>query len=431
LKIEHYKKRHLKRQGNSVEIHLGIDDTDSSTAGCTTYLGACLVEALAGMEATFMDYPILFRLNPNIPWKTRGNGAVCLRFKLPEERYGEVRESAVGLLEKQVEVGKRTSPGLVLLRGSIPQEARGFTQEALREVVSLQRALKIVRKIRCDAYGLSGGRGIIGALAAVGGVLFGDHTYETIAYRHRENRGSPRRVDAESVVEMDRKTKPRTYNNLDPETGRVLITPRGSDPILYGVRGENPRALLKAMGILKVGEPVERWIIFRTNHGTDAHLAWSYKVGELHPFRPVVVEGWVSGAPATMAGGHVIFRLSDKSGEVDCAAYEPTGGFRNIVRSFAVGDRLRVYGGLRKAYPRTPLTINLEKVEVLEVAQAFELRNPACPECGKRMTSMGRDKGFRCKRCGYRNSDLRKVKVSMSFSPDRSDSKVWLDVYVP
>jgi len=97
---------------------------------------------------------------------------------------------------------------------------------------------------------------------------------------------------------------------------------------------------------------------------------------------------------------------------VDCAAYEPTGSFRNIVRSFAVGDRLRVYGGLRKAYSRVPLTINLEKVEVLEVAQTFELRNPTCPECGKRVTSMGRDKGFRCKRCGYRNSELRKIKVA-------------------
>jgi len=28
-----------------------------------------------------MDYPYLVRLNPNIPWKTRGNGAVCIHFK--------------------------------------------------------------------------------------------------------------------------------------------------------------------------------------------------------------------------------------------------------------------------------------------------------------------------------------------------------------
>jgi len=372
------------------------------------------VEALAGMDVAFTDHPSLFRLNPNIPWKTRGNGAVCLRFKLPEGRYEEVREVAISLLEKQAEEGKRTSPGLVLLKGNIPQEVRNVTQEALREVVSVQRALRIVRGIHGEAYGLRGGRGIIGALAAVGGVLEGDHTYEAIAYRVRGNRGSPRRVDEGSVVEMDRKTKPLTYDNLDPETGRVLITPRSPDPILYGIRGENPRTLLKAMGTLKIGEPVERWTIFRTNHGTDAHLAWSYRVDELHSFLPVVVEGWVSGTPKTMVGGHVIFKLSDGSGEVDCAAYEPTGSFRATVRSFAVGDRLRVYGGIRKAYPRHPLTINLEKVEVLEVAEAFELRSPLCPKCGKRLTSMGRDKGFRCKRCGYRNSELRKVKAASS-----------------
>ena len=29
----------------------------------------------------FIDFPLLIRLNPNIPIKTRGNGSVCLRIK--------------------------------------------------------------------------------------------------------------------------------------------------------------------------------------------------------------------------------------------------------------------------------------------------------------------------------------------------------------
>ncbi|MDH5495599.1 MAG: DNA-binding protein, partial [Candidatus Bathyarchaeota archaeon] len=62
-----------------VVLHIGFDDTDSPRGGCTTYIAALLVEKLQKLGATFNDYPNLIRLNPNVPWKTRGNGALCLR----------------------------------------------------------------------------------------------------------------------------------------------------------------------------------------------------------------------------------------------------------------------------------------------------------------------------------------------------------------
>ena len=61
--------------------HLGMDDTDSLQKGCTTYIGALLVDRLLERGSRFFDYPNLIRLNPNIPWKSRGNAAVCLRFE--------------------------------------------------------------------------------------------------------------------------------------------------------------------------------------------------------------------------------------------------------------------------------------------------------------------------------------------------------------
>ena len=67
-----------------VKLHIGFDDTDSPNGGCTTYIAAILVEKLSGMGVSFMDYPNLIRLNPNVPWKTRGNGALCLRLVCPE-----------------------------------------------------------------------------------------------------------------------------------------------------------------------------------------------------------------------------------------------------------------------------------------------------------------------------------------------------------
>ncbi|MFX0092366.1 MAG: tRNA(Ile)(2)-agmatinylcytidine synthase, partial [Candidatus Hodarchaeota archaeon] len=59
-------------------IHIGIDDTDSLDGMCTTYLAYRLVNILSKI-AKLIDFPNLVRLNPNIPLKTRGNGAICIR----------------------------------------------------------------------------------------------------------------------------------------------------------------------------------------------------------------------------------------------------------------------------------------------------------------------------------------------------------------
>ena len=102
-------------------------------------------------------------------------------------------------------------------------------------------------------------------------------------------------------------------------------------------------------------------------------------------------------APATIPGGHVILRLRTKAGELDCAAYEPSKEFRGVVRLLVPGDRLVAFGELRER----PRTLNLEKIEVVALAEHLrKVSNPACPDCGKAMGSMGRGGWFRCKRCG-------------------------------
>ena len=54
---------------------IGIDDTDSLKGGCTTYVAT---EIIAEMPYDLIKFPRLVRLNPNIPWKTRGNGDITL-----------------------------------------------------------------------------------------------------------------------------------------------------------------------------------------------------------------------------------------------------------------------------------------------------------------------------------------------------------------
>lgn len=369
--------------------------------GCTTYIAAILAERLEGLGCKFVDYPNLVRLNPNVPWKTRGNGAVALRFEAPGGRLEEVKSIVLETVRENSDLEHPgTDPAVAFLRGRVPRELSAFAKRVIQNVVSVEEARRVAEACGVELEPIRGHRGVIGALAAVGETLSGDHTYEFIAYRRPENRGTPRKVDEESVKRMDALTKPLTFNNYDYEKRRVLITPRGPDPILFGVRGETPTAVLEAARMLSVGEEIERWVIFRTNQGTDMHLRRVGSISEVSPFRPVLALGEVASKPITIPGGHVIFKLKDGTGEVECAAYEPTGKFRDVVRKLEVGDLVEVAGGVRPPGGGHGKTINLEKIKIIRLAEKLVYANPPCPTCGKRMKSAGRNQGFRCKKCG-------------------------------
>ncbi|MCW4008016.1 MAG: tRNA(Ile)(2)-agmatinylcytidine synthase [Candidatus Bathyarchaeota archaeon] len=394
-------------------LHIGIDDTDSTRQGCTTYVAALLVEKLEKLGVKFLDYPNLIRLNPNVPWKTRGNGALCLRISHADELEEKIKEVTLSLVEEHSDLSfKGTDPGIVFItQRGVPAELKAFAKSAITGIVTLKEALKLVKKFEGEAVGFNTCRGIIGALAAVGETLEADHTYELIAYRTAKNYGLKRKVDVRSIFEMDKLTRPYTFNNVDWERGRVIITPRGPDPILFGIRGETPEVVKKAFALVKSMEPVERWVIFRTNQGTDAHLKRVVTLSQIEPYSSVIVRGTVSRNPKVVPLRHVIFSIKDETGEVDCAAYEPTGALRKIARELIEGDIVEVYGAVRKPSAGKRLTINLEKINILSLVPKIILQNPLCPRCGKRLKSMGKSKGFRCEKCKTRLNDANKVQV--------------------
>lgn len=397
-------------------MHIGLDDTDSTRKGCTTYIAALLVEKLEKLGASFTDYPNLIRLNPNVPWKTRGNGALAIRIQYNEKIEEKIKETVINTVEEHSDLEfKGTDPGIVFFveKTEIPEEIKTFAKDTITGIVTLKEALKLVKKFEAEAVGFKNGQGIIGSLAAVGETLQEDHTYEIIAYRTPENYGLKRKVDAGSIFKMDKITAPYTFNNVDLEKGRIIITPRGPDPILFGIRGENPEIVKKAFGIVKPLEPVERWVIFRTNHGTDAHLKRIKKLDQIKPYNPVITAGVVSANPKMVPKRHVIFSVKDESGEVDCAAYEPTGALRKIAGKLIVGDYVEVYGGVRKASKNNPLTINLEKMRLRKLAPKIVYQNPICSKCGKRLQSMGKGQGFRCEKCGSKYRTFGKIEVRL------------------
>ena len=186
-----------------VKLHIGFDDTDSPKGGCTTYIAALLVEKLSHMRVSFTDYPNLIRLNPNVPWKTRGNGALCLRINCHEDLVNGIKETVLEAIETNSELTySGTDPGVVFLLDNVPQRIKDFAKKAEQDVVKTEEALKLVKRFGAEAVRFKKGRGIIGGLAAIGEDLSGDHTFELITYRTPENRGTPRRVQASSVKKM-------------------------------------------------------------------------------------------------------------------------------------------------------------------------------------------------------------------------------------
>ncbi|MFC1802935.1 DUF1743 domain-containing protein [Thermoproteota archaeon] len=392
-----------------MKLHIGIDDTDSPEGGCTTYVAALLMEYLVDLGAEFKGYPTLLRLNPNIPWKTRGNASVCLRLSVDDSKYSVIREFVKSLVEKYGEFTcDNTNPGVVFLKDDVPADIKTYSDKVVKSLITKKLALGLIKKHGLDYLEYKNGRGIIGALAAIGGTLEEDLTYELLTYRESKNWGTPRSVDPDSIIHMNEKLSESTFNNID-ENGKLLITPRGPDPVLYGVRGETPEAVYTAKDMIKIFEPVERWMIYRSNQGTDQHFSEPILISELEPYNPAVVQGIVDSDPVTIKGGHVFFRLKDETGTVDCAAYEPTGDFRITARKLVPGDSVTVYSGVR--IHEKLLTLNIEKLLINELAPVFKTVKPKCLKCGGSTESMGRDQGIRCKKCGYKGKELVEEKI--------------------
>ena len=166
------------------------------------------------------------RLNPNIPWKTRGNGAVCLRIKT--NHSGQIIEFLLKMLRSESDLLNGANPGLAIFEGElIPFPLRQFSRRAMNDVVKIEEAEKLAAQLSIQIFKYGQGLGIIGAMASIGSLLEGDHTYEAIAYRKDEFLGSPRKLDKTKVSKVDINTFPLTFNCFDKIHDRVLIAPHG------------------------------------------------------------------------------------------------------------------------------------------------------------------------------------------------------------
>ncbi|MFB6201426.1 MAG: exodeoxyribonuclease VII large subunit [Halorhabdus sp.] len=370
---------------------IGIDDTDSRERGmCTTYLAARVADRLAGDYT--VDRRVLVRLNPAVEHKTRGNAALAIHTDAPPESALETVLADLDLAETE---DPRTNPGVVVAPDdprAVPDAVVAFARQAVRDHHALADARAMIDDHGYESRKAGNGRGLIGALAAIGAWrAFEDWTYEDISYRDRERRGTPREVDRESVFSAADRAYPEAWDTVDHGEGELVCVPHTPGPILHGIRGDDREAVEQAASEID-GEPVERRALFVTNQGTDAHLQ-DGEIATVRDGRSYCVTGTIVDTPETHEGGHVFLTLADGDATLRCAAFEPTKRFRDRVRNLREGDRVTVCGEVSDG------TLKLEKFAVRDRVTT-ERVTPTCPDCGRTMESAGRSQGYRCRDCG-------------------------------
>lgn len=400
-------------------LNIGFDDTDSSKGMCTTFLAYKIVNLLRKHKTEFLDFPRLIRFNPNIPWKTRGNGAVSIRIKT--RNPSKVKNQIKNLVSKYSDVKNGANPGLVFFESdTIPSEFINFSNLAMWQLIKRNNAKRFAKKNDLEFFYQGNGQGLVGAIGAIG-YDFQDHTLELLSYRKRTKFGKERKISTESVKIMQEKTYPNTFNSFDTKKGRILITPHGPDPVFYGVRGENVSSLVYATKILKSDEKLDGYMIFKSNQGTGDHLKNELNFENMKPYASGKITGIVSNTPKIVKGGHVFFKIISKNHEFWCAVYKPTG-ISSIASNLIRGDKICVGGGVRKASKKFPRIINLEFIDIIHLEKNLSKSNPICKKCNKKMKSKGLNQGFQCIRCGKKSS--KKITVEIS-------RKVKKQLYIP
>ena len=382
---------------NNTVLHVGIDDTDSPKGMCTTFLSYKIVKFLEDQNIEFIDYPSLIRFNPNIPWKTRGNGAVHLTIKTKNPK--KIKKKITQFVANYSDTKNGANPGLVFYQNeSIPESFHKFSNLALWKLISRKNAKQFVSENKIDSFYLGNGQGLVGAIGAIG-YKFADHTFELLSYRKKSQIGKKRIINKDSVRKMQSVTFPDTFNSYDNESNRVLITPHGPDPVFYGIRGETAKSVITASSMVSANEKLDGYMVFRSNQGTGEHLKNELQIDDLEPFTSGFLVGQVCNKPVTEKGGHVFFSVEAKGKRIKCGVYKPTK-ITKVAQNLIVGDKIRIGGGIRKASKHHERVINVEFLDVLDLAKNILLTNPTCKKCNKKMKSKGNRQGFECIKCG-------------------------------
>ena len=141
---------------------IGIDDTDSPEGGATFALALALLQYITGMEGLIPIGHHVAMLYPGLPGKTAGNSCSFIDVAVEPGVIEQVKNRAVKFVNDEA---LSHEWGIAIRTGfRIPAELREYGRLVRSGVVSREFADRVARNNNVDLYG---GRGVIGALAAV------------------------------------------------------------------------------------------------------------------------------------------------------------------------------------------------------------------------------------------------------------------------
>ncbi|MCQ2053306.1 MAG: tRNA(Ile)(2)-agmatinylcytidine synthase [archaeon] len=395
-------------------MFIAVDDTDSVKGNCTTFLATEIIRELSDFD--LIGNPRLIRLNPAVPWKTRGNGSLVIELGKgigekkcvgmfndkkvycynsvvgDEPDHQKIMDRIAPLVQKYHE--DDSNPGLLISskRPDISFYKRGVTTIMSREEINSE-----IKKIGATIFTIGNGRGLIGALCGLAWIPT-DSTFELLAYRERNKWGTARYFDPLSVEKMDCDF-PTTFNSWENKRKKAVIFPATPCPVLYGLRGDVEKDVIDAANMLKT-EKRDRWFVFLTNQGTDDHVIYNADI--IASNQSYFISGTVVSKAEHIKGGHVFTTIRTKYGIIVCGTYEPSKEFRLVFDQLIPGDVIEVVG----EYRDFPKTLNVEKLHVVSTVDYIEkISNPICPFCNKKMNSIGEKQGYRCKKCHVKTKD--------------------------
>jgi tRNA(Ile2)-agmatinylcytidine synthase len=367
---------------------VGLDDTDSLEAGCTTYDFNDLLLHLTNSSMQIRDARLV-RLWPHAPRRTRGNGALAAEVigevdeldELLTSWFQKFADSRFGNAGEETE--NSAQPVLVRSINQLPEE---FYWESVRthtELSTRESELAELGGVRTWSMPECGRSGLIGATSAIAWSGKHDCTWELTAWREQTRIGTPRQVPTDIVDEMCERF-PLTVLNRDPNSGRSLITPRTPCPVLYGIRGENPEQVLAAHLFLQGCDGVEQAAscrAHRSNQATDDHLSG-------------IQSGVVSSIPQIRRRGHSSFNVDQHT---KVLAFCEGGEVNLLAQSLRTGDKIE-WMGLHSPAGE----VHLERLRLISATR--NKNRPLC-SCGRRMKSAGRGQGLRCPACKATSPD--------------------------
>jgi tRNA(Ile2)-agmatinylcytidine synthase len=417
-------------------LHIGIDDIDTYEGGCTTHFATYIVEKVIELNGIIIDYPRLIRLNPDVPWKTRGNGAVALELIIQNKYLVGFINWIRRFLDFYLEnIGGRTfgtQPCIIILDGNKLDETdyrklSNFAHHALYRVISQIEVKKLISHL-FKKGGVTkiispyGSRGMVGSVSAIGNYLIEDYSYELLVYRPLHMRARQR-----GVIKYDKNIEDEfSFAHFDLENKKCLLTPQGPDPVAIGIRGERISSIMKIFRKIERKIYYDRWMIYITNQATNQHILYqderplSEKISYYNQFA-----GWLNviSYPIIKEGGHVSINTRYLNHELEMLVYEPSGRLREISKYLKPGHKIYVVGGVKPS--QDSMSDFILNTQLIIFSNSYELEskkvNPICPNCKKSMKSLGDSAGYFCKKCKYHiHSDIQPIITNTSWHPHLS-----------